>query len=260
MKYGMPTLVECEDILSCVALASELGLDFIEINTSFPQYSTDNIDVEMLNNLGRENGITYTIHADEGLNPFDFNKSVSECYFNEMKKHIHLALSIGAPIINMHLMKGVYVTLPGKVILLNDVYREQYLERVRQFIRLCEDEIGDSGLKIAIENVDSNPFTESQRAALELFMASPVFALTLDTGHDECLGGADRDIFEKYSDRLIHLHLHDSDGKSAHMPLGKGRVDIYEKISLLPPDKTVLLEVKTIEGLKESIKYLFNRR
>ena len=175
-----------------------------------------------------------------------------------MRKHIRLALSIGAPVINMHLMKGVYVTLPGKVILLNDVYREQYLERVGEFIRLCEDEIGDKNLKIAIENVDSNPFTESQREALKLFMASPVFFLTLDTGHDECLGGKDRDIFERYSDRLIHLHLHDSDGKSAHLPLGSGRVDIYEKISLLPADKTVLLEVKTVEGLKESIKYLFN--
>ena len=218
MKYGMPTLVECENILDCVSLAKQLGLDFIEINTSFPQYGTDNIDVQMLNRLAKENNITYTIHADEGLNPFDFNKSVSECYFNEMRKHIRLALSIGAPLINMHLMKGVYVTLPGRVILLNDVYREQYLARVRDFICLCEEEIASSELKIAIENVDSNPFTASQREALELFMSSSVFALTLDTGHDECLGGKDRDIFQRYSDRLVHLHLHDSDGKSAHLP------------------------------------------
>lgn len=258
MKYGMPTLVECEDIVACVTLARELGLDFVEINTSFPQYQTEVLDVEMLRRLAKDNNIFYTIHADEGLNPFDFNKSVSECYFNEMKKHIRFALSIASPVINMHLMKGVYVTLPGKVILLNDVYREQYLERVRAFIRLCEDEIGDKSLKIAIENVDSNPFTDSQREALKLFMASPVFFLTLDTGHDECLGGADRDVFERYGERLVHLHLHDSDGKSAHLPLGKGRIDIGEKLALLSGDKTVLLEVKTIEGLKVSVNYLIN--
>ena len=106
--------------------------------------------------------------------------------------------------------------------------------------------------------MDSNPFTESQREALKLFMASPVFFLTLDTGHDECLGGADRDVFERYGERLVHLHLHDSDGKSAHLPLGKGRIDIGEKLALLSGDKTVLLEVKTIEGLKVSVNYLIN--
>jgi len=256
MKFGMPTLVECADIFECCAVAEKYGLDFIEINMSFPQYQPSSLDVEKLISITKEKGIIYTIHADEMLNPFDFNDAVSECYFGVMRDTIRFAKSIGAPVINMHLLKGVYVTLPGKVILLNDVYSDKYREKVGQFIKMCEIEIGNSPLRIAIENVDSNPFTESQLAVLPMFMASPVFALTLDTGHEHCLDYVDSSVSKAYPDKLIHMHLHDARGKSAHLPLGSADVDVLGKLELLPKDKTCLIEVKTIAGLDESIKYL----
>ncbi len=256
MKYGMPTLVECRDINECAALAHRLALDFVEINMSFPQYQTENLDIEYLKKLAKDNRIFYTIHADEQMNPFDFNKNVSDCYFEIMREYIKFAKELSIPVINMHLLKGVYVTLPGKVILLSDVYLDDYLSRVREFISMCEREIGDAPLKIAIENVDSNPFTTSQVKALEYFMASSVFGLTLDIGHDVCMGGTDRYVFDKYPDKLVHLHLHDSNGKSAHLPLGEGKVDTGATLSMLKKGDTCLVEVKTIAGLMQSIVYL----
>ncbi len=256
MKFGMPTLVECPDIFACCDVAEKYGLDFIEINMSFPQYQTETLDISALRTLMREKGLFYTIHADEQLNPFDFNKSVSECYFKIFGEYIEFAKALDIPVINMHLLKGVYVTLPDKVILLSDVYRQEYLQRVREFISMCEEKIGDFPLKIAIENVDSNPFTTAQCEALEYFMNSPVFALTLDVGHDDCMDGKDRHVFEKYPHKLVHMHLHDSDGKHAHLPLGEGRVNIREKLSMLSENANCLVEVKTIKGLCESMKYL----
>ena len=258
MKYGMPTLVECKDIYECVDVARANGLDFIEINMSFPQYQPHSLNVDELKRLARDNSIFYTIHADEQLNPFDFNATVSECYFENMREAIRIALDLDIPVINMHLLKGVYVTLPGKVIFLTDVYLDEYLERVKDFISMCQKEIGNSPLKIAIENVDSNPFTSSQVKALEYFMQSPVFALTLDVGHMECLNKKDEYVFECYSEKLVHLHLHDSDGISAHLPLGEGRVDVLNNIERLRNGCTCLIEVKTIAGLKTSIDYLKN--
>ncbi len=255
MKYGMPTLVECKDIYDCARVARENNLNFIEINMSFPQYQTDSLDTRELARIARENSLFYTIHADEQMNPFDFNKNVSACYFEEMRKCIQFAKALDIPVINMHLLKGVYVTLPGKVILLCDVYRDEYIKRVREFISMCEAEIGTSNLKIAIENVDSNPFTESQLSALELFMNSRVFGLTLDVGHEICLGNKDSHVFSKYSNKLCHLHLHDSDGKSCHLALGTGALDIKEKINVFGRENC-LIEVKTIAGLKESCEYL----
>ena len=255
MKFGMPTLIECKDIYDTADVACENGLDFIEMNLSFPQYQVDNLDVESLKILARDKGLFYTIHADEQMNPFDFNKSVSECYFEEMRKTIRFALALDIPVINMHLLKGVYVTLPDRVVLLTDVYRDEYLDTVKRFIEMCESEIGNAPLKIAIENVDSNAFTVSQLTALEYFMRSPVFAMTLDVGHEFCLGFKDSFVFEKYPDKLFHMHLHDARGRSCHLALGSGEVKLSDKMELLKGE-TCLIEVKTIEGLRESVKYL----
>ena len=260
MKFGMPTLVECKDIFECRDVAKKYGLDFIEINMSFPQYQPASLSVSALREISEKDGIFYTIHADEMLSPFDFNDKVSECYFDVFRDTIRFAKAVGVPVINMHLLKGVYVTLPGKVILLNDVYSEKYREKVGQFIKMCEEEIGDSDLKVAIENVDSNPFTESQLSALPMFMESRAFALTLDTGHELCLNFSDSHVFDEYPEKLIHLHLHDAKGKSAHLPLGTADVSIVEKLARLPEDKTCLIEVKTIAGLEESMEYLRKER
>lgn len=260
MKFGMPTLVECKDIFECRDAAVKYGLDFIEINMSFPQYLPSALSVEELLKIKERDGIFYTIHADEMLNPFDFNPKVSKCYFSVMRDTIAFAKAVGVPVINMHLLKGVYVTLPGKVILLSDVYRDEYMARVEQFIKMCEEEIGTAPLKIAIENVDSNAFTKSQIEALELFMKSDAFVLTLDTGHELCLEFVDAHVFKKYPHKLYHMHLHDAKLKSAHLPLGTGGVSIEEKLAMLPMDKTCLIEVKTIAGLEESVAYLRNNK
>ena len=256
MKFGLPTLVECSDLEECARVAKHHGLDFIEVNMSFPQYQVHSLRVDELKALKEEFGIFFTIHADELLNPFDFNPGVSQCYFNIMREYICFAKELDIPIINMHLLKGVYVTQPERVIFLNDVYREEYLSRVSEFIKLCEDAVGESGVLICIENVDSNKFTDSQNAALGLFMQSPVFALTLDVGHDCCLGNQDKHVFDRYSEKLMHMHLHDSDGRSAHLPLGTGVVNVREKLALLKAEATCLVEVKTLRGLDESIDYL----
>ena len=54
MKFGMPTLVECDGILDCVKVAEECGLDFIEINMSFPEYLPSRLDAEELIKITKE--------------------------------------------------------------------------------------------------------------------------------------------------------------------------------------------------------------
>ena len=255
MFFGMPTLVECKSLEECVSLASSLKLDFVEINTSFPEYIGVNFDTEFASSLADEYGIFYTIHADEALNPFDFNERVSETYFEIMRDTIKTAKAINAKVINIHLQKGIYVTLPEKVILLTDVYHEKYISAVKRFITMCEQELFETDIKIVIENVDSNAFSSSQVEALKLFMRSRYFGLTLDTGHECKLKFADSHIFEKYSEKIWHMHLHDCKEGSPHLPLGIGAVEIEKKLSQLRGE-TCLIEVKTISGLIDSVKYL----
>ena len=256
MKFGMPTLVECNDIYDTMELCSKCGLDFIEINLSFPQYLPSNLDTKKISEEASCRGISFTIHADEMLNPFDFNEPVSRAYFEVFRDTIRFAKEISATVINLHLLKGVYVTLPERVILLTDVYFDEYEKRVREFVKMCEDEIGDADLKICIENVDSNSFTESQLKVLPIFLDSKCFGLTLDTGHEWALKFADRAVYDKYPERVCHMHLHDAVGKSPHLPLGTGEVDVFGKLKGSKNAATCLVEVKTIAGLKTSVEFL----
>lgn len=255
MKFGMPTLVECKDLCECAELASKLNLDFVEINTSFPEYIYGKFNTAYACELAKKHQIFYTIHADEALNPFDFNPKVSNVYFEIMKDTIKIAKEINAKVINLHLQKGIYVTLPGEVILLTDVYHDTYIENVKRFIKMCETELAGTDIKICIENVDTNAFSSSQIEALELFMKSDCFGLTLDTGHECKLKFADLNIFDKYPEKLWHMHLHDCKNGSPHLPLGTGEVRINERLSKLRGNNC-LIEVKTIAGLIESVEYI----
>ena len=86
-------------------------------------------------------------------------------------------------------------------------------------------------------------------------MSSSAFALTLDTGHELCLSALDAPVFDRYPNKLSHLHLHDAKGKSAHLPLGSGDVDVKNKLAKLCGE-TCLIEVKTLAGLSESVEYM----
>ena len=118
MDFGIPTLVECPNLEACCALGRELGLQFVEFNMSFPQYQLERVTAGALRRLREKYGLYFTVHMDEQMNPFDFNRRIAEAYTAEMLDVIALARETGIPRLNLHLMRGVYVTLPGKRIYL----------------------------------------------------------------------------------------------------------------------------------------------
>lgn len=256
IEYGMPNLVECKDIDECAVLCHRLGLKFIEINQSFPKYQPADIEISHLLELKEQYGIGYSIHMDEAMNPFDFNDKVAEVYRNNGVESIEFAKRLGIKKLNLHLLRGIYVTLPGKRIFLNDVYEEDYLNKVRLFRDVCERAIGESGIKICIENTD-DPFLPCHHKAMEVLLKSPVFGLTLDTGHDQASNHVDLEFFRKNKDRLCHVHLHNCKEKSPHLPLGEGAVDVHGMLELVQETGAdCVIEVKTIEGLEQSVAWL----
>ncbi|MBO5248065.1 MAG: sugar phosphate isomerase/epimerase [Clostridia bacterium] len=260
IEYGMPNLVECKDIDECALLCHRLGLQFIEINQSFPKYQPTDMDVSHLLELKNRYGIGYSIHMDEAMNPLDFNDKVAEVYRNNAVESIEFAKALGITKLNLHLLRGIYVTLPEKRIFLNDVYENEYLDKVRLFRSTCERAIGESGIKICIENTD-DPFIPCHRKAIPLLLESPVFGLTLDTGHDHASNHADLDFFQSNQQRLCHVHLHNCRGKSPHLPLDDGDVDIEGMLNLVKKTGAdCVIEVKTVAGLEQSVEWLKQRR
>lgn len=254
-NYGMPALIETSTLEECANLCVESGLDFIEINMNMPQYQLDKIDVDYFKSITDKYGICYTIHLDENLNVSDFNPYVAQAYIKTVADTIEIAKQLDVKVINMHMARGVYFTLPDRKVYLFSEYKEQYLESIVAFKNMCETAIGDDDIKICIENCDG--YEDFQKEAIELLLESKVFALTFDVGHNHGIGGTDEEFIIKHKDRLRHIHLHDAEGKKNHLALGTGEMDI-EKYIHLANEQTcrVVLETKTIDGLKQSVEWL----
>lgn len=255
MDFGMPTLIELPELEDCARLCRELGLQFVELNMNLPQCQPERMDAEALRQIRERYGIYFTLHLDENLNPCDCNPRVAEAYRQTAEDAAALAKAQEIPVLNMHLSRGVYFTLPEKKVFLFDVYREQYLEGMRIFRDRCEKAIGEPDVRICVENSDG--FTDFQLEALDLLLESPVFSLTFDIGHNHAIGGVDEPHILARRSRLTHFHFHDARGKKNHLPLGTGELDVQRYLDIAAACRSrVVLETKTVEGLRRSVQWL----
>jgi len=251
MDFGMPTLIEANSIDECVLLCKSLGLSFIEINMNLPEYQPDQLDIEKLNFLRKLHNIYFTMHLDENLNPCDFNKLISDAHIQTTLNAIAITKQIACPTINMHMSKGVYFTLPDRKEFLYNTYNDHYYNNLINFREQCEKAIGNANIKICIEN--TNGYETFSKKGIKLLLESKVFGLTLDTGHNYCMNEVDEPFILEHRDRINHMHLHDAIGKSDHLPIGQGEIKLEKYLKLANScDCSVVLETKTINGLKES--------
>ena len=259
MRYGTPTMIETDTLRCCAQVAREQGLDFVELNINFPQYQLSMLDPEELKTLAREFGIGYTLHLDDEMSIADFNDYVAEGYLKTVLDAIELAKKVGIPVLNMHLSRGAKYTLPDRVVYFFEAYREDYLNKIARFRDACAAAIGDAPITICVENTAG--WLDFQQAAVELLLESPVFGLTFDIGHNYCAGDADEAWLLGHKDRLRHFHIHDArDGRKDHLALGTGELDIPRYLSLARElGCTVVLEVKTVEGLAASVKWMADK-
>lgn len=255
IEYGMPTLLELNDMAECAQLCSELGLRFVELNMNLPQYQPDRLSCDKLAQIAAQYGIYYTIHLDENLNVADFNRRVAAAYCATVADSIRLARRLGAPIINMHMAKGVYFKLPERKVYLFDEYNARYMDSLREFRDECTKLIGDDDITICVENTDG--FADFQLRALDMLLDSPAFGLTLDIGHDHAAGGVDLPAILARSDRLGHMHIHDAARQQNHLVLGSGELALEDRLSLARDcGCRAVVETKTAVALRQSIKWL----
>lgn len=256
IQFGMPTLIETATIEECAALCREAGLSFVEMNMNLPQYQIQTMDASHLARVARDYGISYTIHLDENMNIADFNPYIRQAYLRTVTETVELAKRLEIPVLNMHMPLGVYFTLPERKVYLLGEYREDYLSHAKTFRDVCSAAIGGSGIKICIENWSG--YTPWQIPVLDALLESPAFGLTFDVGHNFCKQGADEPLILERSGKLFHMHLHDvKNGNKDHQALGTGQLDIPKYLSLARQRKaTVVVETKTVEGLKRSARWL----
>lgn len=261
MDFGMPFLIENQTLENCTELCHDLGLQFVELNMNFPQCQMDVLKADELNRIRKEKGIYFTIHLDENLNVCDFNREVREAYKRTVVQTIELAKEIEAPIINMHFARGIHITLPDRKVILFEQYPEYFTKNILEFRELCETVIQDGTgnqtgtVRIVIEN--TNGFLAYEKEAIELFLESPYFGLTLDIGHSHAVQNVDIPFYQEHTSRLLHMHAHDAKGTSNYLAFGDGEIDLAERLAWAKRENVrVVLETKTIQALTDTVKCL----
>ncbi len=246
-------------IEDCAALSSELGLRFVEFNMNMPEYQPENIDAEKILNAMEKYGIYCTIHLDEIFNPFDLNGIVANAYLDMFRRTAEIAKKLNAPSINMHLLTGIYFTMPEGKIYLYDTYKKEYLTRVRAFSELVSQTLGGTDIVLCIENCDG--YMDFHKEAIKILLENPNIGLTLDIGHSHAAGRVDEEFILSHKDKLRHFHIHDALGTKNHKTLGTGEIDLPKHLSLVKETNSrAVIETKTIEALKESVKWLRNHK
>ena len=256
MKLGMPALLEHEHLEQSAALCRELELDFVELNLNLPGYQPGRVDAAEIRRVREAYGVELTLHLDENLNLFEFNPMVADAWKETLLSNIALAKQIGAKVLNMHFNRGVVFTLPERKVHVFEKFLPEYQDGLRRIRELCEEAIGDSSIRICIENTAG--WLPWQVAALDVLLESPIFCLTLDVGHDHCTGVGDLDVILARAGKLRHMHLHDAIRPNRdHLALGTGELDIRARLALAEKQHcTVVIEVKTAAALRESVRWL----
>lgn len=269
MQFGMPTLIENKSLKENIELCSWLGLNFIELNMNFPEYQLEELEKsEFLIEAAENAKIYYTIHLDENLNIADFNSLVSNAYLETVRRTIEAAKKLISlrnkygdetqPLtINMHMHHGIFITLPDKKVQMYERDFKTYMNAFAKFRDLCEKWIGNSDIKIVIENTDG--FKDYEKKSIEFLLEKSCFALTWDIGHSKAVGEKDVPFIMQNVNHLIHFHIHDGSEvpPKNHLALGDGEINLLERLQLAKErNARCVLETKTIAALEKSVEYL----
>jgi len=136
------------------------------------------------------------------------------------------------------------------------------LRRLATFRDICTVAIGEEIIKICVENCGDYARVSSSfvKKGLNLLLESPIFGLTFDIGHNAAADYSDEHIIMEEADRLMHFHIHDAKGRSNHLTLGDGDVDLLKYIKLANDNNCrVVLETKTVDALRRSMAWLRER-
>ena len=255
VEFGMPALLEMDTLEQSAALCARLGLKFVELNMNLPYLQPGILRAEQLNALKKEYGVYFTLHLEETLDPCDFNPRVAAAYTETALEAIELAKRVGAPTLNMHLVRGIYFTLPDQKLYLYDKYRAAYLSGIERFRDACAQRLTGTDIQLLIENCGG--FADYQREAIDRCLQCPSFGLTLDIGHSRTAGQRDEPFIFARADRLRHMHVHDATDAHNHLPLGEGDTDLLDYLNLAAARHCrAVLETKTADALRKSVGWI----
>jgi sugar phosphate isomerase/epimerase len=250
----MPALIEFNTIEENIELCKELNLNFIELNMNFPYNMINNVKPIQLRNLSLKNNVEFTMHMPDDADIASFYEDVAHGYLDLFINTIKWANEANVKLLNMHIAKGTYMTLPDKKVFVNEKYSNLYVAKFLDSIKKISEIASIYNIAICIENIGNFGLNYVQRI-LDIALSFDNIFLTWDVGHDYISNYSDKEILFKYKDKIKHMHLHDAIQSKDHLILSEGDVNIEECIDFaFKHELTMLVELKSKSALIKSIQ------
>jgi sugar phosphate isomerase/epimerase len=229
----------------------EAGTAYIEIVDDGLHELTEQ-RVTVLKELGNSYEKKYSVHAPfADINIASPSKPLLEAMLKRLEQSIASASALDAYVWIFHpgVKTGIGIFYPGMDWLQN-------LKTVKYLAEIAEG----YGVKIAIENVpEPYPFLMKSVDDFARFYGEidENVGLVLDVGHSNINGQTER-FLEEFSDKIVHVHAHDNDGRSdRHLGVGYGNVD-WNRFGILIKNSGFggVVVVESVEHVEESMDRL----
>ena len=252
MKLGMPSLIELNTIEDNLELCKKLGFDFIELNMNFPYNMINNINPHYLYKLGIENNIEFTMHMPDDADIGSFYDEVRSGYLKLFIDTIKWSSKANVKLLNMHISKGAFMTMPDKKIYINEKYFDKYRKNFLESMQIISKEAAMYNIMICIENSSNFALGYVEKLVEESLLLDNIY-LTWDVGHDYISNFTDKSVLLRFEDKIKHMHLHDASQNKDHLALNDGKLNIKELLSYANKNNlTTLIEVKSKKALIKS--------
>ena len=247
MIKGMPTLIEF-NLYENIDFAKKNNIDFIELNMNLP-YCFNLKENELL-----KYNYNFTMHISEELNIYELNDHLRESYLNEIERQINIGISNNISKYTIHLNQGIYFTINSDKTYLNEIFISNFKKSLNKSLTRINNIATKKNIVINFENTKFNDFV---MIAIEEIIKYDNLGFTLDIGHNE----KDKNKFfnylltNAYLNKIRHVHMHDYNGNSDHLPISSGIIDFKKYCNILKKNY-VVLEIKESKELLECIKNL----
>jgi sugar phosphate isomerase/epimerase len=261
-KYGLMNN-PIKDVVSEINNFASLGFDYAEISIEEP-CSTPRLLMKgkkrILAALSRNRmfAIGHTAYwVDFGTQ----HENVRKGWINEAKKMIATAKELNLGFLNFHFFpgNGSAKRIPKG--------RKAFLDNFTASMKELAAFAKGNNITLMLENMPVRDRKTAYRIKEfgHVIRNVPGLMVHLDVAHAFTEGGNRKidEYMEKFSDKIVHVHVHDNHGKDdEHLPIGNGRIDFKRVVAGLKRinyDKTITFEVFTSDRDAQRSRKIFER-
>jgi sugar phosphate isomerase/epimerase len=221
MKISLSTKVLFKkNLIDALKLIKEKGYDGAEIWVN--QIQRDVQDIRWFKKYLNRLGLEITLHfSNDDLNISSTNSQIRKISVKQVEKSIKLASSLGLEILTVH---------PGRKTSSRDNLEHIWELQLDSFSKL-RNIAEEHGIYLGIENMEqrAKEIIILPRDVNKLIssLKSKYIGITLDLAHIATIGNTDTEKYiSELSEKIIHVHISDSNKTNTHLPLGWGELNL----------------------------------